>query len=189
MVNCERTHDVNTRTSKLLLEIIQGRRSVRSYKDQQVPESMLMEILAAGQWAPSGSDVQSWRFVVVQESKNLEILKALSPGFPREAPAAIVTCSDQRDMESPSEEGVRAVESAEEATMVVQNMLLGATSLGLGSCTVESFWQTGIKTLLELPDSVFPILLVALGFPNEQPIAPGRKALSQIACWEKYQEG
>jgi nitroreductase len=185
MVNREVTHDVNTRTSKLLLDVIQGRRSVRSYKDQQVPESILMAILGAGQWAPSGSDVQSWRFVVIQEPQNLEILKALSPGFPREAPVAITVCSDQQDMES-IPEAIRPLEDAENVAMAVQNMLLVAHSLGLGACAVGSFSVRGIIELLELPDYIRPILLVSLGFPAGHSTPPKRKELSRIVFWERY---
>jgi nitroreductase len=60
--------------------------------------------------------------------------------------------------------------------------------LNLGSCAVASFSEAGIKELLELPDDILPILLVALGFPNERPIAPQRQDLSQITSWERYQE-
>jgi len=150
---------------------------------------MLMEILAAGQWAPSGSDVQSWRFVVVQEPQNLEILKALSPGFPRGAPAAIIVCSDQQDMES-IPEAIRPLEDAENVAMAVQNMLLVAHSLGLGACAVGSFSASGITELLELPDCIRPILLVSLGFPAGHFTPPKRKELSRIVFWERYsQEG
>lgn len=60
---------------KIVFEVIKGRRSVRSFKDEEVPREMLIRILEAGQWAPSPSNVQSWRFIVVQEAKQLGTLR------------------------------------------------------------------------------------------------------------------
>ncbi len=161
------------------------RRSIRAYKTESVPREMIMRILEAGQWAPTPSNVQSWRFIVVQANEQLEPLKTLSPGFPREAPAAIVICSDQGDVRNFGEPS-RSILAAEEAAMAAQNMLLLAYSLGLGSCTVASFSKGGIMALLELPDHIRPILLVALGFSAENPDPPQRKELSQITFWERY---
>ncbi|MCK4598591.1 nitroreductase family protein [Candidatus Bipolaricaulota bacterium] len=172
----------------IVLDVVKKRRSVRSYQDRRVPREMLERTLEAGQWAPSPSNVQSWRFIVVQEPKQLRTLKTLSPGFPKEASAAIVVCSNQRDVQNFA--GIsRSTLVAEEAAMSVQNMLLAAHALGLGSCAVASFSEGGTKVLLELPEHIYPILLVALGFPRKQPVAPPRKELSQITSWETYQEG
>ena len=168
-------------------ETIKERRSIRSYTDEKVSREMLMKILEAGQWAPTPSNVQSWRFVVIQEAKQFGALKTLSPGFPGEATTAIAVCSDQRRMRNFGET-LSPILAAEEVAMAVQNMLLMAHSLNLGSCAVASFSEAGIKELLELPDDILPILLVALGFPNERPIAPQRQDLSQITSWERYQE-
>ena len=172
---------MTTDKSDVLTEIIKGRRSIRAYKDAEVPRELLMRILEAGQWAPSPSNVQSWRFIVVQEAAGLNALKDLSPGFPRQATAAIVVCSNSTEMQ-PFDE----VTAAEEAVMAVENMSLMAHSLGLGTCPVVSFSRAGIKTLLEIPDHIRPIILVALGVPDETPAPPARKPLSQIVSWEKY---
>jgi len=171
---------------ELIFEVIKGRRSIRAYKDEKVPQEMLLRILEAGEWAPTPSNVQSWRFIVVQEPAQLRVLKALSPGFPRGAPLAIAVCSDQRDMQEFGG-ALRPILAAEEAAMAVQNMLLMAHALGLGACPVASFSTSGIRELLELPDHIHPILLVALGFPDEQPTPPKRKELARITFWERYE--
>ncbi len=175
-------------TEEIIFRVIKERRSVRSYQNREVPREMLERLMEAGQWAPSPGNVQSWRFVAVQEDGQLATLKTLSPGFPKQASAAIVACSDQRDAGSSSGES-EPIHLVEEAAMAVQNMLLVAHALRLGACAVASFSEGGIKELLELPDHIRPILIVALGFPKKQPVAPQRKALSQITSWETYQEG
>lgn len=171
---------------EIVFQTIRERRSVRLFKDQDVPKEMLIKILEAGQWAPTPSNVQSWRFIVVQEAKRLEILKTLSPGFSRQARVAIAVCSDQRDTHF--EESSRPILTAKEAAVAVQNMLLMAHALGLGSCPVVSFSETGIRELLELPAHISPVFLVALGFPAEFPSPPPRKELSRITFWERYEE-
>jgi len=178
---------MSSETEEIILKVIKERRSVRTYDDRKVSKEMMERLIEAGQWAPSPSNVQSWRFVAVQEDGQLATLKTLSPGFPKQATAAIVICSDERDVQSFAGTSAQIL-VAEEAAMAGQNMLLMAHALGLGACAVASFSETGIRALLELPDHIRPILVVALGFPKKQPVAPQRKALSQITSWETYQE-
>ena len=59
-----------------VLETIKGRRSVRSYKDKPVPRGIIETIIDAGNWAPTGNNVQRWRFVVVQDAEYREKLTA-----------------------------------------------------------------------------------------------------------------
>jgi len=129
---------------EVVFAVIKERRSIRSYKHEKVPREMLEKILVAGTWAPSPGNVQSWRFIVVQKAEQLRMLKLLSPGFSKQAPTAIVICSDQRDMQDIGGK-LRLMDTAEETAMAVQNMLLMAYSLGLGSCPVASFSRAGIR--------------------------------------------
>lgn len=172
---------------EVLSEVIRNRRSVRSFSNKPISQESIEKLLDAGRWAPTPSNVQSWRFVVIQSSDHIEILKNLSPGFPKEATLAIAICSDQRDMENFGKAEV-SILRAEEGAMAAQNMMLVAYSLGLGSCCVASFSATGISTLLELPDYIQPVLLIALGYPKKTPSAPERQKLSKITSWEVYQE-
>jgi len=164
-----------------ILSVIKGRRSIRAYKDTPIPRELIERILETGQWAPSPSNVQSWRFIVVKEPAGLRTLKDLSPGFPRKAAAAIVVCSNTRAIE-PFDDVI----AAEEAAMAVENMMLMAYSLELGTCPVDSFSRVGISALLEIPEHIRPIILVALGYPDERPAPPVRKPLLQVISWEKY---
>ena len=129
---------MSSNTEEIMFKVIKERRSVRTYDDRKVSKEMLERLMEAGQWAPSPSNVQSWRFVAVQEARQCETLKTLSPGFPKQATAAIVICSDQRDASSFSGE-LKTILLAEEAAMAGQNMLLAAHALGLHTCAVASF--------------------------------------------------
>jgi len=63
-----------------LLNIIKSRRSVRRFKDEKIPKERLMKILEAGIWAPSGSNIQPWEFILVTGNDTIEKIKLISPG-------------------------------------------------------------------------------------------------------------
>jgi nitroreductase len=173
--------------SEIVYEVIKRRRSVRSYKEDPPPRELLERLVEVGQWAPSPSNVQSWRFVIVSKPGPLSALKNLSPGFPRQATAAIVICSNDHDTQRFSGQ-MQAILVAEEAAMAAQNMLLMAHTMDYGSCPVASFSQAGITTLIGLPEHIHPVLIVALGTPDCQPSAPVRRPFANITHWESYQE-
>jgi len=62
-------------------EAIKERRSVRQYRDQAIPVERLMALVELGLWAPTGGNAQTWRFVVVTDSKTVRALHAVSPGM------------------------------------------------------------------------------------------------------------
>jgi len=173
--------------AQIVYEVIRARRSLRTYSEKAPPASLLDRLVDAGQWAPTPSNAQSWRFVTVRDSGNLSVLKGLSPGLPKQATAAIVICSDKRDVKGFA--GITGhVLQAEEAAMAAQNMHLMAHVMGYGSCSVASFSAAGVTAMLELPKHVEPILIVALGIPSRQPPAPTRKPLDSITHHEIYRE-
>jgi len=168
-------------------DVIRERRSIRAYTDEPPPASLLDRLVDVGRWAPTPSNVQSWRFVSVQEFANLSVLKNLSPGFPKQATAAVVICSEKGDVERFA--GItEQVLVAQEAAMAAQNMHLMAHAMGYGSCAVASFSPAGVTAMLELPEHVVPVLIVALGIPSRQPPPPARKPLETITHHEVYRE-
>ena len=73
-----------------------------------------------------------------------------------------------------------------DCAMAVQNMLLAAYALGLGSCPIKSFSQIAVKEILEIPDHLEPELLVAIGYPAANPSPPPKRPLSEIVHFNKY---
>ena len=70
--------------------------------------------------------------------------------------------------------------------MAVENMLLAAYALGLGTCVVKSFSRIAVKEMLEIPDGIEPELLVIAGYPALTPTPPARIALGEITYLNKY---
>lgn len=79
-----------------VMEAIARRRSVRSFKPDRLPPEVLKQLVEAARLAPSGSNIQPWRFLVVTDSREKKQLRALAAnqGFIEEAPAVFVCCAD-----------------------------------------------------------------------------------------------
>jgi nitroreductase len=169
-----------------VFEAILGRRSVRQYKSNPVPEKLIEKILDAARWAPSGSNIQPWKFIVVSDRDLLEVIRKMSPGYLGETPLAILVCSDKEKEYRVGGTLGRDYMSVADCSMAVENMLLAAYALGLGTCVVKSFSRAAVREMLEIPDDIEPELMVVVGYPVQTPKPPARIPLRQIAFLNKY---
>ncbi len=170
--------------SALVLDIIKGRRSVRSFKSDPVPEEHLRLILEAGLWAPSGGNAQPWEFVLVREKSLIDKIKLFSPGLFGDPYALIVLCVNKNRIKRRDESGKQI--ALMDVAMAAQNIMLEAYYLGIGSCPIASFNKTAIKELLDIPDHVDPVLMVSLGYPEGWPEPPKRRSFEEVVHYEKY---
>ena len=160
-------------------EAIAKRRSVRRYKPDPVPKEFIEKIVDCGRRAPSARNVQPAAFVAVTDRANLDYLAATCPNgkFFAEAPAAIITfCKDTKYY---LEDGCAAVE----------NMLLGAAALGLGTCWVagdKKEYADEIARHFGLPAEYKLINLMAVGYAADAASQPPKRPLAQALHWEKW---
>jgi len=90
------------------LNVIYTRRSIRKYKDQDIPSDILKKILEAGRWAPSGENAQPWRFVIVKDRKKREILgRIAASGSGRRFKAEYISGKMQKRLSKFSSEETR----------------------------------------------------------------------------------
>jgi nitroreductase len=169
-----------------VFEAIKGRRSVRRYKPDAVPKELIEKILDAARWAPSGGNIQSWKFIVISDKHLLEMVRKVSPGYLGEATLGILVCSDKEKAYRIGGVLGRDYLSVADCAMAVENMLLAAYALGLGTCVVKSFSRIAVKEILEIPEGIEPELLVILGYPAQTPTPPSRIPLKEIAYLNKY---
>jgi nitroreductase len=189
-----------------VMQAIKGRRSIRKYRDEPVPEEALQTVLEAARWAPSWSNTQCWRLVVVRDretkSKLADTLKGIKAGRPnpsnetvRTAPIVIAACAElgltgrHRDE---SGEKKLATDKGEtwymfDLALASQNMSLAAYSLGLGTVHIGLLDAAEAATVLGVPDNVAVVELIPLGWPDEEPEAPSRKEINEFVFFEKYQ--
>jgi nitroreductase len=169
-----------------VFEAIQKRRSIRAYESTPVPREKLEKILEAARLAPSASNIQPWHFIVVTDS---EKRKTLSRGryakFLKKSPVVIVGCGDQKA--SPKWYMV-------DVAIAMQNMVLTATSEGLGTCWVGSFDEDEVKRLLKIPENFRVVALLAVGYSLEKGdisrkilhFIRRRKRLERIVSFEEH---
>ncbi|MGQ9759466.1 MAG: DUF6092 family protein [Candidatus Methanomethylicaceae archaeon] len=169
-------------------EVIKGRRSVRNYKEEPVPDEVVEKLLDAARWAPSGGNIQPWRFVVVKDRDLLDLVRKVSPGYLGNAPLAIVICSDREWAYRVGGALAEEYLTVADCSMAAVNITLAAHALGLGTCIVKSFSHMAVKELLNIPKGVEPELMVIVGYPAEVPKLPPRNPLSKITYLNRYGE-
>jgi nitroreductase len=150
------------------LEAIHTRRSIRKYTDRPVPRELVTELLRAAMSAPSAVNAQPWVFIVIDDRKILDEIPTFSPyaGMCREAPMAILVCGDTTQEKAPGF-------WVQDCSAAIQNLLLAAHDAGLGAVWTGIFPMTdrvrGFRKAFGLPDYVFPLGLVPVGYPAEKP--------------------
>lgn len=154
---------------------IKKRRSIRHFLSKSIPKDFEEKLIEALIWAPSAGNLQSRKFYLVKDKTVKEKLVnlALYQRFLLEAPLVIVACADSRVKERYSARG-RNLYSICDTAVSIENLMLQAIELGLGSCWVGSFDEDKIKKILNTPDYLKPIAVIPIGFPDEKPEAPSR---------------
>jgi nitroreductase len=154
-------------------EVIRRRRSIRRFKQEAISKEVLLEVVEAGRCAPSAANRQPLEFVVVNsEERRNEIFAQLAWAAyvqPRRDPPAgkrpvayiIVLVNRER---------VLAKFGSVDAAAAIENILLAAQGEGIGSCWLGSIKREKVREILEIPDKYDIDSVVALGYPDEQPI-------------------
>lgn len=169
------------------LELVRKRRSVRSYQERPVPEDALLRILESARLAPSASNRQPWKFVVV---RNPELRKALGVAannqvFVGEAPVIIAAVALMP-------EGLMSCgvpRYAVDLAIAVTHMTLAAAEEGLGTCWIGAFSQDKVREILGIPEKYKVVALLPLGYPADTGLrGKSRKSLEEIVSYDKFEE-
>lgn len=164
-----------------LLECIYTRRSVRSFTDQDVPQSVVLEIIKAGTWAPSGLNNQPWRFVIIKDSDARSKIAELTKysNIIKAAPVCIAVFVDKDAM-------YNDVKDHQAIGACIQNMLLATHSMGLGAVWLGEILKNcqRVIELLELPNNIELMAVVALGYPADRTQNSTRKDFKTLILKE-----
>ncbi|MBS7645464.1 MAG: nitroreductase family protein [Candidatus Bathyarchaeia archaeon] len=171
-----------------LFQVLASRRSVRRFKPDPVPEGLVEKLLNAGVCAPTAGNIQPWRFIVVDDPSTLEMIRKVSPGYFGGAPLAIIVCSDRGRSYELGGIVARDYLSIVDCAIAAGYILLAAQALGLGGCCIKSFSTPAVKEILEIPGGVEPELMLAIGWPDEQPMRPPKLGLEEITYRNVYGE-
>lgn len=150
-----------------VLEAIYTRRSIRKYTDRKIDEETLRSILRAGFYAPSARNLQPWHFIVVRDKEMLVNISNKHP-YAKMLPGAaccIVVCGDKTIQD-------KTGFLVEDCSAAIENMLLAIHGLGLGGVWLSlypiSSRSKPIGQLLNIPENIVPVGMIALGYKGEE---------------------
>lgn len=155
---------------------ILNRRSIREFEDREIPKADLEMILQCGIYAPSGHNMQTWRFTVIQNQAEIARLKETAARISKEKnvyfygfqnPNAVILVSNDRKNRN----------SIQDSSCAAENIMLAAQSYGIGSVWINAFYQIsdepGMREIWNgygIPDSHIVWVGVLLGYP----LRPGK---------------
>ena len=177
-----------------ILEAIKTRRSIRHYKSESVEEDKLNTVLEAARWAPSWANTQCWRFIVVKdEATKSQLAETLTSWNPvrstiNQAPVIIVVCAELG--KSGFKEGIPTTDKGDwymfDVALAMQNLVLVAHSLGLGTVHVGAFDAQQAARILKIPQGMVVVEMTPLGYPAREGKTPPRKELPELVFREVY---
>lgn len=170
-----------------LRQALRGRRSVRAFRPEPIPEKVLEELVELANWAPSAGNLQSRDFIVVRDATKRKGLAraAIDQNFIAEAPAVLVVCANFSRVVKYGRRG-RDLYSVQDASAAIQNFLLAAHDAGYATVWVGAFDEDDVSRLLGLPGHVRPVALIPIGRPAETPEVPDHLPLEEILHWDRW---
>jgi len=170
-------------------DVIETRRSVRAYRPDPIPDDVLRRVLNAARIAPSGSNRQPTRLILVRDAEARRALVPLCAGqsFLAEAPLVIAACG--LDIHYNRGGYMGDMSMLVDVAIAVDHLTLAARAEGLGTCWIGSFDNAGLKRMLRLPEEADVVALTPLGYPaQEGAFGPpkGRLALDELIFEERW---
>ncbi len=184
-----------------VMEAIDNRRSVRAYTDQPVDKTTVEALIKAATHAPSSMNEQPWAFAVIQNPPqlaawsdriNAHLLKHLKPDSPLAKYRDMISSSDYHIFHRAGTliiiyARLDAHNGAEDCSLAVQNLMLAACSIGLGTCPIgfARLWlnQARIKRSLGIPDDYVPVFPVVVGYPSGE-MPPVQRRAPEVLVWQ-----
>ena len=175
-------------------QILNTRRSVRSFDSRRVSEKDIISIIEAARLAPSACNSQTWRFIFVTRREIIRkiCLKAMRPVIPNkwleQAPLVIVGCSQLDVIANRVGTRITGIEYYQiDLGIAMEHMVLKATELGLGTCWIGSFDPETVRRILDIPEQIVVVELLPLGYPKDpKPVNKSRLPLETIVRYEKW---
>jgi nitroreductase len=166
-----------------LFETIKKRYSCRAYQNRPVESEKLDKILDAARLAPSARNFQDWRFVVVTDTEIRAQLSvaAADQAFVAQAPVVIACCSNINHQMRCGQPTPQI-----DVAIAIEHIALAATSLGLATCWIGSFYPDQVRNVLKIPTHIHVIELLTLGYPADIQPETKRLPLNAIICMEKW---
>lgn len=170
-------------------QVLLERRSIRKFKDQPVGRDVLLRLVEKASLAPSASNLQAWRFCIVDDPSLVRKVDMFSPGLSGKPPVLIAVCSDYGYAEQKTAgSNYKVYGCIMDASMAAENLMLAAVEEGLGTCAIKSYNDAAVRKLLNLPEHMHLEILISVGYPDAEPKMPKRKGTDEIVFFNAWEE-
>lgn len=145
-----------------------GRRSIRKYKDKEIPLATLGEIIDIAGFAPSSGNLQNWKCIIVTDKEKRQLIAdaCVEQEWMIEAPVFLVICNDYKDVKNHYGK-LGSVYAVQNCANFAFALTLAAYDYGLGSCWVGAFDDEAVKRVLAIPEEMDPEIILTLGYSDE----------------------
>jgi nitroreductase len=187
-----------------VFETIKTRRSVRHYKPDPIDDKTVQTVLESAHWAPSWSNNQCWRFIVVRDPQtkgkiadtltkimiDTEMVENAAGASIKQAPVLIVLCAE-KGQAGYNPDGTTTTDKGKywfmfDVALAMQNLTLAAHASGLGTVIIGAFDSIEVEHLLDVPDGFAVVAMTPLGMPEHKGQVSPRKKLSEVLFKEKF---
>lgn len=183
------------------IELLKSHRSIRQFTGGKIPRELFEELIRAGQSAATSSHVQAYSIIHVVNPENRARLAELAGGqaYVADSSDFLVFCADmKRSTEAAERAGAEVTRGMMEQLLVAsvdtalmaQNIAVAAESEGLGLCYIGGIRNNPaqVSELLRLPEHVYPVFGMCLGYPDQNPEVKPRLPLASILKEDYYQD-
>ncbi|WP_432698003.1 oxygen-insensitive NADPH nitroreductase [Marinobacterium sp. YM272] len=184
-----------------VIDLLKSHRSIRKFRQEPIDQETLNQLVAAGQSAATSSFIQACSVIQVDNPETREQLAECTGGqaYVAEAPRFLVFCADMHrhqiacDMhaaEMKSGFTEQFLTASLDCALFAQNVVVAAESLGLGVVYIGGLRNQiqRVAELLELPELVYPVFGLCLGYPDQNPETKPRLPLTAVLKHERYDD-
>jgi len=171
-----------------ILDLIKSRRTITKFLPKYVSWEKISRILDAARHAPSCGNVQNWKFLVVFEPEQKEQVAAAAYEQYEiiNASVLIIVCAEPDKAERYYGLRGERLYTVQNCAAAIQNMLLEAQSLGLGTRWIGAFDEEAIKSMFKIPIEARPQAIIAVGYPAEVPQKPPKYPIETIVYFHQW---
>ncbi len=169
-------------------ECMKTRRTIRKFKDIEVPWDHVVKLLEAGKSAPCSGNIQNWKFIVIKDKEARAELAGYCGNqmWIAKAPVIIVVVADVD--KAKRFYGIRGerLYSIQNCAAATENILLMAHALGLGGAWIGYMEEDKIIPMLTIPQGLRPQAVIAIGYPAENPPIPPKYTLENSMYFRQF---
>ena len=167
-------------------EVINKRRSVRSFRGKSASWKDVLEAIDAANQAPFADNRNNLKFIVLEDKEKIAMVANLAgQNWNNESNIAVIVCSDDGNLENMHGERGR-IYARQQAGGAIENLLLKLVDLGLSACWVGAFSDDLIKTKLKIPQNIQIEAIIPVGYSKTAAEKKRKAALENTIFWEEW---